>query len=66
MNVDGEKTMVVDLLAFKRRMHKIVHQCCADDEQRFSETLKDAFGVFINQRQNKPAEMIGAAALFFS
>lgn len=64
MNVDGEKTMVADLLKFKLKMQTIVQKCCADDTQRFNDTVKDAFSVFINQRQNKPAEMIGES--FFS
>lgn len=56
-NVDKDKTMVQDLLLFKKRMDKVVNECFKKQE-RFVYSLKEAFEHFINQRPNKPAELI--------
>lgn len=56
-DVDRDKTMVQDLLAFKSRMDKVVNECFQKQE-RFLYSLKEAFESFINQRPNKPAELI--------
>jgi len=56
-NVDKDKTMVHDLLIFKERMDRVVHECF-EKQERFIYSLKEAFEYFINQRPNKPAELI--------
>lgn len=50
--------MVQDLLDFKDKMDNIVHKCF-DHNDRFLNSLREAFEHFINQRANKPAELIG-------
>lgn len=56
-NIEGDKNMVQDLLNFKSRMDKVVNECFQRQE-KFIYSLKEAFESFINQRQNKPAELI--------
>lgn len=50
--------MVQDLLDFKDKMDHIVHNCF-DHNDKFMNSLREAFEFFINQRSNKPAELIG-------
>lgn len=50
--------MVQDLLDFKDKMDHIVHNCF-DHNDKFMNSLREAFEYFINQRSNKPAELIG-------
>lgn len=50
--------MVQDLLDFKDKMDHIVHNCF-DHNDKFMNSLREAFEFFINQRTNKPAELIG-------
>lgn len=50
--------MVQELLDFKDKMDNIVITCFLRNE-KFSNSLKEAFEAFINQRANKPAELIG-------
>lgn len=50
--------MVQELLDFKDKMDNIVNICFHKNE-KFSNSLKEAFEAFINQRANKPAELIG-------
>ncbi|KAL1493326.1 hypothetical protein ABEB36_011401 [Hypothenemus hampei] len=52
-----DKTMVQELLDFKDAMDNVVVTCFHKHE-RFSNSLKEAFENFINQRTNKPAELI--------
>lgn len=56
-NVERDKTMVQDLLLFKEKMDQAVNECFKRQE-RFIYSLKEAFENFINQRPNKPAELI--------
>lgn len=56
-NPEKDKTMVQELLEFKDRMDVIVNQCFQKNE-KFVNTLKEAFEHFVNQRPNKPAELI--------
>lgn len=56
-NVERDKTMVQDLLEFKERMDKVVSECFQNQE-KFINSLKEAFESFINKRPNKPAELI--------
>lgn len=55
---EKDKAMVQDLLDFKDRMDNIVNSCFAKSE-KFINSVKEAFESFINQRPNKPAELIG-------
>lgn len=50
--------MVEDLLALKKKMDSIV-AISFDRNYNFAHAVKESFEVFINQRQNKPAELIG-------
>lgn len=54
---EKDKTMVQELLDFKDKMDNIVCTCFQKNE-KFSNSLKEAFEYFINQRTNKPAELI--------
>ncbi|KAG5677740.1 hypothetical protein PVAND_007471 [Polypedilum vanderplanki] len=54
---EKDKTMVQDLLDFKDKMDNIVVTCFERNE-KFSHSLREAFEFFINQRTNKPAELI--------
>ncbi|KAL1121990.1 hypothetical protein AAG570_003398 [Ranatra chinensis] len=54
---EKDKTMVQELLDFKDKMDNIVGVCFQKNE-KFSYSLKEAFEHFINQRTNKPAELI--------
>lgn len=54
---EKDKTMVQELLDFKDAMDNVVSTCFHKNE-RFSNSLKEAFEHFINQRTNKPAELI--------
>lgn len=55
---EKDKTMVQELLDFKDRMDNIVKTCFVKNE-KFINSLREAFEYFINQRTNKPAELIG-------
>ncbi|KAF5294231.1 hypothetical protein FQA39_LY13479 [Lamprigera yunnana] len=57
--IDPEKdrTMVQELLDFKDAMDNVVSTCFQKNE-KFGNSLKEAFEHFINQRANKPAELI--------
>lgn len=54
---EKDKTMVQELLDFKDTMDNVVATCFGRNE-KFSNSLKEAFEHFINQRTNKPAELI--------
>lgn len=54
---EKDKTLIKDLLDFKDLMDLIVRECLNSNE-RFSNTLKDAFETFVNIRTNKVAELI--------
>ncbi|XP_055374135.1 cullin-4B isoform X2 [Condylostylus longicornis] len=54
---EKDKNMVQDLLDFKDKMDVIVHTCFEHNE-KFLNSLREAFEYFINQRANKPAELI--------
>lgn len=56
-NPEKDKTMVQELLDFKDQMDIVTHQCFQKNE-KFVNSLKEAFEHFINQRPNKPAELI--------
>ena len=52
-----DETMVDSLIAFQTSLDVTVTQSFGNDFD-FSKATKDAFVLFINSRQNKPAEMI--------
>lgn len=54
---EKDKTMVQELLDFKDAMDNVVNTCFHRNE-RFGNSLKEAFENFVNQRTNKPAELI--------
>lgn len=56
-NQEKDKTMVQELLEFKDQMDSIVNQCFQKNP-KFLNSLKEAFETFVNQRPNKPAELI--------
>ena len=55
---EKDKTMVQELLDFKEKLNNIVVNCFQNNE-KYVNSLKESFENFINQRLNKPAEMIG-------
>ena len=57
--------MVQDLLVFKDKMDNILNDCFQKNE-KFVNSLKEAFEYFINQRSNKPAELIGKTNRFIN
>jgi len=57
INPEKDKTMVQELLDFKEKLDIIMEKCFRSNE-KYITALKDSFESFINQRQNKPAEMI--------
>lgn len=54
---EKDKSMVQDLLDFKDKLDHIVRNCFEHNE-RFVNALRDSFEYFVNQRTNKPAELI--------
>lgn len=50
--------MVQDLLDFKDKLDNIV-RTCFDHNEKYVNSLREAFEFFVNQRSNKPAELIG-------
>lgn len=54
---EKDKTMVQELLDFKDKMDNIVSHCFQRND-KFANSLKEAFEHFVNQRANKPAELI--------
>lgn len=57
--IDPEKdrSMVQDLLDFKDKLDSIVHKCFNHND-KYVNSLREAFEYFVNQRSNKPAELI--------
>lgn len=53
-----DEEMVENLISFKMKMDNVV-QRCFDTDREMMYTIKEAFETFINQRHNKPAELIG-------
>ncbi|KAG7310387.1 Cullin-4B [Plutella xylostella] len=54
---ERDKTMVAELLEFKEQLDHIVTTCFQRND-KFLYSMREAFEHFINQRQNKPAELI--------
>ena len=60
---EKDKTMVQELLDFKEKLDNIVITCFGRNE-KFVNSLKESFENFVNQRLNKPAELIGTLVFF--
>ena len=56
-DLEKDKSMVQELLDFKDKMDAIVNTCFANNE-KFMLTLKEAFELVINLRQNKLSELM--------
>lgn len=54
---EKDKTMVQELLDFKEKLDNIVVTCFGRNEKSVN-SLKESFENFVNQRLNKPAELI--------
>ncbi|XP_068626243.1 cullin-4A [Battus philenor] len=54
---ERDKTMVAELLDFKEQLDHVV-STCFQRNPKFVYSMREAFEYFINQRQNKPAELI--------
>lgn len=54
---ERDKTMVTELLDFKEQLDHVVNTCFQRND-KFIYSMREAFEFFINQRQNKPAELI--------
>ena len=54
---EKDKTMVQELLDYKEKLDNIVVNCFGRSE-KFVNSLKESFENFVNQRLNKPAELI--------
>ncbi|CAH0695501.1 unnamed protein product [Spodoptera exigua] len=54
---ERDKTMVAELLDFKEQLDHVVNTCFQRND-KFLYSMREAFEYFINQRQNKPAELI--------
>jgi cullin-4 len=56
-DADKDRCMVQHLLDFKDKLDNIIASCFNKNE-KFVNVMKESFEYFINQRQNKPAEVI--------
>ncbi|XP_071163258.1 cullin-4A-like [Mytilus edulis] len=56
-DLEKDRDMVQKLLDFKEKLDNVIDICFAKNE-KFINGLKESFEHFINQRQNKPAELI--------
>lgn len=56
--------MVAELLDFKEQLDNVVTSCFHRND-KFLYSMREAFEHFINQRQNKPAELIGKVFRYF-
>lgn len=54
---ERDKSMVSELLEFKEQLDHVVSTCFQRND-KFLYSMREAFEYFINQRQNKPAELI--------
>lgn len=57
INPEKDNVMIQELLDFKEKLDEISE--CWNHNEKFLHALKDSFEHFINQRPNKPAELIG-------
>lgn len=57
LDEEKESEMVPSLLTLKRRMDRALHESFSSNTS-FANALKEGFEAFINQRANKPAELL--------
>jgi len=57
MDPQQDEQMTLSLLEFKSRLDKLLQQSF-DSNDLFSQSLRESFEAFINQRRDKPAEYI--------
>ena len=57
INPEKDNVMIQELLEFKEKLDQA--SVCWNNNEKFLHALKDSFEHFINQRSNKPAELIG-------
>lgn len=57
MDEQQDKNMVSEMLNLKLRIDQVLHSCFKDDAN-FKDAAREGFEHFINQRANRPAEMI--------
>ncbi|ORY70774.1 Cullin family-domain-containing protein [Leucosporidium creatinivorum] len=57
LDTTADDKMVVRLIALRQSSLQIVEQCFSADSS-FAQSVSQAFEVFINKRENKPAEMM--------
>ncbi len=56
INPEKDNVMIQELLDFKEKLD--ITSDCWNNNEKFVHSLKDSFEYFINQRSNKPAELI--------
>ena len=56
MNPEKDNVMIQELLDFKEKLDTCSQ--CWEENEKFQHSLKDSFEHFINQRQNRPAELV--------
>ncbi|TPX64810.1 hypothetical protein CcCBS67573_g08297 [Chytriomyces confervae] len=56
-DVNRDPTMILDLIAFKKRMENLTNTAFASSKE-FMQVIRESFEKFINKRHNKPAELI--------
>ncbi|KAJ3401697.1 hypothetical protein HDU80_005791, partial [Chytriomyces hyalinus] len=56
-DVNRDPTMILDLIAFKKRMENLTNTAFAGSKE-FMQVIRESFEKFINKRHNKPAELI--------
>ncbi|GFN79945.1 cullin-4a [Plakobranchus ocellatus] len=56
-DAEKDRDMVQQLLDFKDKIDNVIAECFGKNE-KFINSMKESFESFINQRQNKPAELI--------
>lgn len=55
---DKDRELVQQLLDLKEYVDSVASECFGRQD-RFLSAIKESFESFINERQNKPAEMLG-------
>lgn len=62
MDKDADDKMVSNLIAHRQKSLNVVRDSFGLDPS-FAQAVSQAFEVFINKRENKPAEMMGKSSL---
>jgi cullin 4 len=64
INPEKDNVMIQELLDFKEKLDVTME--CWNNNEKFLHALKDSFEHFINQRPNKPAELIGIFHIIYN